>query len=140
ASILPGHFPSKTTKQFMLTGDLHHPIFGLHRQLLWGEVIDIQADLPGIWRLLDLRYSRAHLSGKGPAVVRGVHHGGGGRHWHLRPNVSGPVCAGKCGHLLGEVWHPKGLIEEPAALGPVAERVPGWAVHKGEGDASLGHG
>lgn len=56
------------------------------------------------------------------------------------PNVSGPVRARESGHLLGEGWHPEGLIEEPAALVPVAERVPGWAVHEAEGDASLGHG
>uniref|UniRef100_A0A8C1DKK9 Uncharacterized protein n=2 Tax=Cyprinus carpio TaxID=7962 RepID=A0A8C1DKK9_CYPCA len=94
--------------------------------LLWGKVIDIQADLP------------AHLSGKSPAVGRGMHHGRRGR--HLRPNVSGPVCARKSGHLLREGRHPESLIEDPAALVPVAERVPGWAVHEAEGNASLGHG
>ncbi|XDV21597.1 hypothetical protein PO909_026673 [Leuciscus waleckii] len=90
-------------------------------------MIDIQADLP------------AQLSGKGPPVVR-RNHPSGRRHGHLRTHVSRPVRARESGNLLGEGWHPEGLIEEPTALVPVPERIPGWAVHKAEGNPSLGHG
>lgn len=79
AALLGQNDDMKVIRNKVLTGDLHHSIFGLHRQLLWGEVIDIQADLPGVLRLLYFRHSRAELSGKGPSVVWRHHHRGG---WH----------------------------------------------------------
>uniref|UniRef100_A0A3B1JE33 Uncharacterized protein n=1 Tax=Astyanax mexicanus TaxID=7994 RepID=A0A3B1JE33_ASTMX len=114
------------------TYDLHHTVLGLDGELLWGEVVDVQADLPALWGLLDLRHARAKLARQGAGVGRGVSSHG----W---AEVPGPVAAGKEWQLLWESWHAEGLVKQPAALVPVPEGVPGGAAQEGEGDASLGH-
>lgn len=137
----------------MLTSDLHHAVFGLHHQLLRGEVVDIQGHLPAVLGLLDLRHARAHLAGQGTSLMgpqQGgrVHHGGVGHHGahgaHVRrhhgvPQVPWPVGAWECGEILVQRWHAEGLIED-AALLPVAERVPARGAEEGERNMSLGHG
>uniref|UniRef100_A0A4W4DM80 Uncharacterized protein n=1 Tax=Electrophorus electricus TaxID=8005 RepID=A0A4W4DM80_ELEEL len=108
--------------------DLHHTILGLHCELLRSKAVDIQADLPALLGLLDLRHARAELAHQGM-----IHHGGhldgggGGR----RAHVAGPVAAGEAGQLFREGGNAKGLVGEPAALVPVMEWVPGWRAEEG---------
>uniref|UniRef100_A0A8C4ZEL3 Uncharacterized protein n=1 Tax=Gadus morhua TaxID=8049 RepID=A0A8C4ZEL3_GADMO len=117
-----------------LTGDLHHTVLGLHHQLLGGEVIDVQAHLPAVRRLLDLRHARAHLPRHAHV---GAHHGA----HELRPHVARPVAGGgEGGHLLAQGGHAKGLVEDAAALVVLAEGVPAGGPQQGEWNASLRHG
>uniref|UniRef100_A0A8K9XVW9 Uncharacterized protein n=1 Tax=Oncorhynchus mykiss TaxID=8022 RepID=A0A8K9XVW9_ONCMY len=104
----------------LLTSDLHHTILGLDHQLLRGEVVDVQSDLPGLLGLLDLRHARAELAGEGY-------------------ESTGPVGAGEGGELLREGRHAEGLVKEPAALVTVTEGVPAGGAEQAEGDMSLCH-
>uniref|UniRef100_A0A8C3ZL69 Uncharacterized protein n=1 Tax=Denticeps clupeoides TaxID=299321 RepID=A0A8C3ZL69_9TELE len=138
-----GHLRVLPGERRSLTGDLQHAILGLHHQLLRGEVVDVQADLPGVLGLLDLGHAAAELPGQGPGVGRVLGHhqragqvGDGGQ---AVADVAGPVAAGEGRHLLGEGGHAEGLVEDPAALVPVPERVPAGGAQEGEGHASLCH-
>uniref|UniRef100_A0A672FWC6 Uncharacterized protein n=1 Tax=Salarias fasciatus TaxID=181472 RepID=A0A672FWC6_SALFA len=135
---------------FTLTADLHHSVLGLHHQLLGREVVDVQANLPVFLGLLDLGHAAAHLAGQSSGLVchhvSRVHHGSvrhHGRHVGGQdggPQVPRPVGAGECGKLLGQGGHAEGLVEDAAALVPVAEWIPAGGPQQGERNTSLGHG
>uniref|UniRef100_A0A8C8MEX9 Uncharacterized protein n=1 Tax=Oncorhynchus tshawytscha TaxID=74940 RepID=A0A8C8MEX9_ONCTS len=122
-------------RPLLLTSDLHHAILGLDHQLLRGEVVDVQSDLPGLLGLLDLRHARAELAGEGYESSSG-HVRAKGRWAH----VAGPVGAGEGGELLREGRHAEGLVKEPVALVTVTEGVPAGGAEQAEGDMSLCHG
>lgn len=111
-------------------------------------MVDVQADLPAVLGLLDLGHAGAHLSGEGTGVCGrcwGHHrHLGHHRGWHVHSaggqaltDVAGPVCAGEEAEVLGQGGHAEGLVEQAAALVPVAERVPAWGAEEGERNAPL---
>ena len=85
-----------------------------------------------------LGHAAAHLAGQG-AGVRAlgedatVVHGAGG------PHVAGPVGVGPLAEVLGEVGHAKALVEEAAALLPVAEGIPGGLAIHADLEAFLRH-
>uniref|UniRef100_A0A8C6D0Z4 Uncharacterized protein n=1 Tax=Moschus moschiferus TaxID=68415 RepID=A0A8C6D0Z4_MOSMO len=116
--------------------DLHHAVLGLDRQLLGGEVVDVQGHAPAVGGLLDLGDPAAELPAE-RAVVGGTLDRGGGQRAHVaRPSaVAQPLRP-----LLGQPGQPEGLVEE-AAVGriPVAERVPAGAPQEREGHSALGH-
>lgn len=120
----------------MLTSDLHHAVLGLDRQLLGGEVVDVQGHAPAVGGLLDLGDPTAELPAE-RAVVGGTLDRCGGQRAHVaRPSaVAQPLRP-----LLGQPGQPEGLVEE-AAVGriPVAERVPAGAPQEREGHSALGH-
>lgn len=78
--------------------------------------------------------------------VARVHHWGVRHHGtHVRgqdggPQVPWPVGAGECSKVLRQGWHAEGLVEDAAALVPVAEWVPAWGAEQGERNTSLSHG
>uniref|UniRef100_A0A3B4DMZ3 Uncharacterized protein n=1 Tax=Pygocentrus nattereri TaxID=42514 RepID=A0A3B4DMZ3_PYGNA len=127
-----------------LTYDFHYTVLGLDRELLRGKMVHIQADLPAIRRLLDLRHACAELAGHGAGRKLAGHGGTLHQRGHLSrhgwADVAGPVAAGEEGQLLREGGHAECLVKQPAALMPVTERIPGWSTQEGEGDAPLGHG
>uniref|UniRef100_A0A8V1ANV2 Uncharacterized protein n=1 Tax=Gallus gallus TaxID=9031 RepID=A0A8V1ANV2_CHICK len=122
------------------TGDLHDVILSLHHQLLRSKVVDVQGDLPAVGALPDLGDAAAQLPAQRPAVgrPRGRQQGAlAGQ----QTEVSGPgAAAGPLVPILGDVRHPEGLVEEAAAMVPVAEGLPAGAGEEGEGHAALGHG
>lgn len=107
----------------MLTSDLHHAVLGLDRQLLGGEVVDVQGHAPAVGGLLDLGDPAAELLAEraavaGPRPLR-----------RQRAHVARPsAVAQPLRPLLGQPGQPEGLVEE-AAVGriTVAERVPAGA-------------
>uniref|UniRef100_A0A8C3UA94 Uncharacterized protein n=1 Tax=Catharus ustulatus TaxID=91951 RepID=A0A8C3UA94_CATUS len=108
--------------------------------LLRCEVVDVQGDLPAVGGLADLGDAAAELPGQRLPEGRA-----GRRHQGALPGqqaeISRPgAAAGPLVPILGDVGHPEGLVEEAAAMVPVAERVPAGAAQEGEGDAALGHG
>uniref|UniRef100_A0AC11EBB0 Uncharacterized protein n=1 Tax=Ovis aries TaxID=9940 RepID=A0AC11EBB0_SHEEP len=110
--------------QGVLTSDLHHAVLGLDRQLLGGEVVDVQGHAPAVGGLLDLGDPAAELSAERAAVGGTLDRCGGQRAHVARPSaVAQPLRP-----LLGQPGQPEGLVEE-AAVGriPVAERVPAGA-------------
>uniref|UniRef100_A0A452F2P8 Uncharacterized protein n=1 Tax=Capra hircus TaxID=9925 RepID=A0A452F2P8_CAPHI len=112
--------------------DLHHAVLGLDRQLLGGEVVDVQGHAPAVGGLLDLGDPAAELSAERAAVGGTLDRCGGQRAHVARPSaVAEPLRP-----LLGQPGQPEGLVEE-AAVGriPVAERVPAGR----EGHSALGH-
>uniref|UniRef100_A0A7N5KPS0 Uncharacterized protein n=1 Tax=Ailuropoda melanoleuca TaxID=9646 RepID=A0A7N5KPS0_AILME len=125
-----------------LTGDLHHAILRLDRQLLGGEVVDVQGHTPAVGRLPDLRDAAAELPAE-RAAVGGCGHRGGAldRGRGQRAHVARPAAVAEpLRPLLGQPGQPEGLVEE-AAVGrvPVAERVPAGAPQEREGHSALGH-
>uniref|UniRef100_A0A669PBB2 Uncharacterized protein n=1 Tax=Phasianus colchicus TaxID=9054 RepID=A0A669PBB2_PHACC len=122
------------------TGDLHDVILRLHHQLFGSKVVDIQGDLPAVGALPDLGDAAAQLPAQRAAVGRPR----GGQQGALtgqQTEVSGPGAAtGPLVPVLRDVRHPEGLVEEAAAMVPVAERLPAGAAEEGEGHAALGHG
>uniref|UniRef100_A0A8D0YL90 Uncharacterized protein n=1 Tax=Sus scrofa TaxID=9823 RepID=A0A8D0YL90_PIG len=125
-----------------LTRDLHHAVLGLDRQLLGGEVVDVQGDAPAVGSLLDLRDAAAELPAEQAAVGGRGHCGGaldGGR--GQRAHVARPAAVAQpLRPLLGQPGQPEGLVEE-AAVGrvPVAERVPAGAPQERERHTALSH-
>uniref|UniRef100_A0A8C3WSB2 Uncharacterized protein n=1 Tax=Catagonus wagneri TaxID=51154 RepID=A0A8C3WSB2_9CETA len=127
---------------FCAPNDLYHAVLGLDRQLLRGEVVDVQGDAPAVGGLLDLGDAAAELSAE-QAVVGGHGHCGGAldRGRGQRAHVARPATVAQpLRPLLGQPGQPEGLVEE-AAVGrvPVAERVPAWAPQEREGHTALGH-
>uniref|UniRef100_A0ABI7WFJ2 Uncharacterized protein n=1 Tax=Felis catus TaxID=9685 RepID=A0ABI7WFJ2_FELCA len=123
-----------------LTGDLHHAVLGLDRQLLGGEVVDVQGHAPAVGRLPDLRDAAAELPAE-RAAVGGRGHRGGALDRGQRAHVARPAAVAEpLRPLLGQPGQPEGLVEE-AAVGrvPVAERVPAGAPQEREGHSALGH-
>uniref|UniRef100_A0A8D2KKD1 Uncharacterized protein n=1 Tax=Urocitellus parryii TaxID=9999 RepID=A0A8D2KKD1_UROPR len=127
---------------FGLTGDLHHAVLGLDRQLLRGEVVDVQGHAPAVGRVPDLRDAPAELPAERAAVGgRGRGHGpgalGGGQRAHVaRPGAG----AEPLRPLLRQPGQPEGLVEEAAVVRvPVVERVPAGGPQEREGHAALGH-
>uniref|UniRef100_A0A667I4I2 Uncharacterized protein n=1 Tax=Lynx canadensis TaxID=61383 RepID=A0A667I4I2_LYNCA len=123
-----------------LTGDLHHAVLGLDRQLLGGEVVDVQGHAPAVGRLPDLRDAAAELPAE-RAAVSGRGHRGGALDRGQRAHVARPAAVAEpLRPLLGQPGQPEGLVEE-AAVGrvPVAERVPAGAPQEREGHSALGH-
>uniref|UniRef100_A0A674GPG7 Uncharacterized protein n=1 Tax=Taeniopygia guttata TaxID=59729 RepID=A0A674GPG7_TAEGU len=120
-----------------LTGDLHDVILGLDHQLLRCKVVDIQGDLPAVGGLADLGDAAAELSAQRLPEGRGHQGALPGQ----QAEIPGPgAAAGPLVPILGDVGHPEGLVEEAAAVVPVAEGVPAGAAQEGEGHAALGHG
>uniref|UniRef100_A0A8C0QBM5 Secreted protein n=1 Tax=Canis lupus familiaris TaxID=9615 RepID=A0A8C0QBM5_CANLF len=123
-------------------GYLHHAVLRLDRQLLGGEVVDVQGHAPAVGRLPDLRHAAAELPAERAAVG-----GRGGRGGALdrggdRAHVARPAAVAEpLRPLLRQPGQPEGLVEE-AAVGrvPVAERVPAGAPQEREGHSALGHG
>lgn len=111
----------------VLAGDLHDVILSLHHQLLRSKVVDVQGDLPAVGALPDLGDAAAQLPAQRPAVgrPRGRQQGAlAGQ----QTEVSGPgAAAGPLVPILGDVRHPEGLVEEAAAMVPVAEGLPAGA-------------
>uniref|UniRef100_A0A6I8N7V8 Uncharacterized protein n=1 Tax=Ornithorhynchus anatinus TaxID=9258 RepID=A0A6I8N7V8_ORNAN len=134
--------PSPSPHPQSLTGDLHHPVFGLDHELLRGEVIDVQGHPPAVSGLADLGHPAAQLAAEGPAV--GGRRGGRG---HLlghgagqQAHVARPAgAAGPRVPVLGGAGQAERLVEETAALVPVPERVPAGGPQEGEGHTALGH-
>uniref|UniRef100_A0A493T5M1 Uncharacterized protein n=1 Tax=Anas platyrhynchos platyrhynchos TaxID=8840 RepID=A0A493T5M1_ANAPP len=121
------------------TGDLHDVVLGLDHQLLGGEVVDIQGDLPAVGALADFGDAAAELAAQRPAVGRARR-----RHQGAFPGqqteIPGPGAAARpLVPILGDVGHPEGLVEEAAAVVPVAEGLPAGAAEEGEGHAALSH-
>ena len=104
----------------MLTSDLHHAVLGLDRQLLGGEVVDVQGHAPAVGGLLDLGDPTAELPAE-RAVVGGT--------------------LDRCGGQRAHVARPSAVAQPLAAVGriPVAERVPAGAPQEREGHSALGH-
>uniref|UniRef100_A0A8D0KQF4 Uncharacterized protein n=1 Tax=Strix occidentalis caurina TaxID=311401 RepID=A0A8D0KQF4_STROC len=108
--------------------------------LLGREVVDVQGDLPAVGGLADLGDAAAELAAQRLPVGRA-----GGRHQRALPGqqteISWPGAAARpLVPILGDMGHPKGLVEEAAAMVPVAEGLPAGAAQEGEGDAALSHG
>uniref|UniRef100_A0A8V5GLI0 Uncharacterized protein n=1 Tax=Melopsittacus undulatus TaxID=13146 RepID=A0A8V5GLI0_MELUD len=119
---------------------LHDVILGLHHQLLRCEVIHIQGHLPAVRGLPDLGDAAAELPAQRLPIGRA-----GGRQQGALPGqqteVAGPGAAARpLVPVLRDMGHPEGLVEQPAPMVPVPERVPAGAAQEGEGDAALGHG
>uniref|UniRef100_A0A8C5X0C8 Uncharacterized protein n=1 Tax=Malurus cyaneus samueli TaxID=2593467 RepID=A0A8C5X0C8_9PASS len=108
--------------------------------LLRCEVVDVQGDLPAVGGLTDLGHAAAELPGQRLAEGRA----GRGHQGALpgqQAEIARPGAAARpLVPILGDVRHPEGLVEEAAAMVPIAERVPAGAAQEGEGDAALGHG
>uniref|UniRef100_A0A8C0Z9M4 Uncharacterized protein n=1 Tax=Cyanistes caeruleus TaxID=156563 RepID=A0A8C0Z9M4_CYACU len=122
------------------TGYLHDIILGFHHQLLRCEVVDIQGDLPAVGGLADLGDAAAELAAQRLTEGR-ARRGQQGALPGQQAEISRPgAAAGPLVPVLGDVGHPEGLVEEAAAMVPVAEGVPAGAAQEGEGDAALGHG
>uniref|UniRef100_A0A8C2UJM6 Uncharacterized protein n=1 Tax=Chinchilla lanigera TaxID=34839 RepID=A0A8C2UJM6_CHILA len=120
---------------FVLARDLHHAVLGLHRQLLRGEVVDVQGHSPAVGRLPDLGDAAAQLPAQSAAVGGRDLGGGGGQRAHVARPSPEPLRP-----LLGQPRQPEGLVEEAALRRvPVAERVPAGAPQEGEGHAALSH-
>uniref|UniRef100_A0A8C4ULC5 Uncharacterized protein n=1 Tax=Falco tinnunculus TaxID=100819 RepID=A0A8C4ULC5_FALTI len=122
------------------TSYLHDIILGLDHQLLGCEVVDIQGDFPTVGGLADLGDAAAELAAQRLPVGRA-----GGRQQRAFPGeqteISRPGAAARpLVPILGDMGHPKGLVEEAAATAPVMEGLPAGAAQEGEGDAALGHG
>uniref|UniRef100_A0A663E286 Uncharacterized protein n=1 Tax=Aquila chrysaetos chrysaetos TaxID=223781 RepID=A0A663E286_AQUCH len=108
--------------------------------LLGCEVVDVQGDLPAVGGLTDLGDAAAELAAQRLPVGRA-----GGRQQRAfpgqQPKISWPGAAARpFVPILRDMGHPEGLIEEAAAMVPVAEGVPAGAAQEGEGDAAFGHG
>lgn len=135
---------SRTLGGRVLTGDLHHAVLGLDRELLGGEVVDVQGHAPAIGRVPELRDAAAELPAERAAVSRGGHGHGGGP-VHRRPGQRAHVARPAAGaeplrKLLGQPRHPEGRVEEAAVRRvPVSEGVPAEAPLEREGHAALGH-
>uniref|UniRef100_H0W7U7 Uncharacterized protein n=1 Tax=Cavia porcellus TaxID=10141 RepID=H0W7U7_CAVPO len=120
---------------FVLASDLHHTVLSLHRQLLRGEVVDVQGHSPAVGRLPDLGNAAAQLPAQ-CAAVGGRDFGGD---WGQRAHVARPAPE-PLRPLLGQPRQPEGLVEEAAVRRiPVAERVPAGAPQERAGHAALGH-
>uniref|UniRef100_A0A8C3GQB1 Uncharacterized protein n=1 Tax=Cairina moschata TaxID=8855 RepID=A0A8C3GQB1_CAIMO len=107
--------------------------------LLGREVVDVQGDLPAVGALADLGDAAAELAAQRPAVGRARR-----RHQGALPGqqteIPGPGAAARpLVPVLGDVGHPEGLVEEAAAVVPVAEGLPAGAAEEGEGHAALSH-
>lgn len=103
-------------------------------------MVDIQGDLPAVCALPDLGDAAAQLPAQRAAVGRPR----GGQQGALagqQTEVPWPgAAAGPLVPILRDVRHPEGLVEEAAAMVPVAERLPAGAAEEGEGHAALSHG
>uniref|UniRef100_A0A8B9ER72 Uncharacterized protein n=1 Tax=Anser cygnoides TaxID=8845 RepID=A0A8B9ER72_ANSCY len=116
--------------------------FALHclpSPLLGREVVDVQGDLPAVGALADLGDAAAELAAQRLAVGRARR-----RHQRALPGqqteIPGPGAAARpLVPVLGDVGHPEGLVEEAAAMVPVAEGLPAGAAEESEGHAALSH-
>jgi len=103
-------------------------------------VVDVQGDLPAVGGLADLGDAAAELAAQRLPVRRA-----GGRQQRSLPGQQAEIprpgaAARPLVPVLGDMGHPEGLVEEAAAMVPVAEGFPAGAAQEGEGDAALGHG
>uniref|UniRef100_A0A8B9BB72 Uncharacterized protein n=1 Tax=Anser brachyrhynchus TaxID=132585 RepID=A0A8B9BB72_9AVES len=110
-----------------------------HKRLLGREVVDVQGDLPAVGALADLGDAAAELAAQRLAVGRARR-----RHQRALPGqqteIPGPGAAARpLVPVLGDVGHPEGLVEEAAAMVPVAEGLPAGAAEESEGHAALSH-
>lgn len=114
----------------LLTSDFYYTILCLHHQLFRCKVVDIQCHFPAIWSLPDLRDSTAQLAVESPVVGRvgpwwADNGSSGHRLWtwaDQRSYITWPAGGGPCRPLvpvLRNQWHPKRLVQEPAASVPV---------------------
>uniref|UniRef100_A0A8C6YLK8 Uncharacterized protein n=1 Tax=Nothoprocta perdicaria TaxID=30464 RepID=A0A8C6YLK8_NOTPE len=121
------------------TGYLHNVVLGLDHELLGGEVVDVQGDLPAVGRVADLGDAAAELA-RERAAQRRPRRRQQGALAGQQPVVARPGAAARpLVPVLGDVRHPEGLVEEAAAVVPVPEGVPAGAAQEGEGHAALGH-
>uniref|UniRef100_A0A8C5JDS7 Uncharacterized protein n=1 Tax=Junco hyemalis TaxID=40217 RepID=A0A8C5JDS7_JUNHY len=100
------------------TGDLHDVILGFHHQLLGGEVVDVQGDLPAVGGLADLGDAAAQLPAQRLPEGRARR-----RHQGALPGqqaeIAGPGAAARpLVPILGDVRHPEGLVKQAAAMVP----------------------